>query len=78
MLFYPWGPVVLSWLCFVFIGFVWGRRQGRKEGALLGQREAPLLLREASLLAGHCVLCQQPAPQQSSEPNFDLAARISL
>ena len=35
MLFYPWGPVVLSWLCFVFIGFVWGRRQGRKEGCLL-------------------------------------------
>ncbi|HHV07642.1 MAG TPA: hypothetical protein GXX69_05470 [Firmicutes bacterium] len=68
VLFFPWSLVALSWLFFVLIGFAWGRRWGRNEGLLLGQREAPLLLRKASLLNGRCVICQQDTIQPLPEP----------
>ena len=59
MVFFPWSLIVLSGLFFFCIGFAWGRRYGLQEGMLLGHKEAPILLRRASLLAGHCLLCQQ-------------------
>ena len=72
MLFFPWSLICLSGLCFLCLGFAWGRRCGLREGVLLGQREAPLLLRRDSLLAGHCLLCQQNTNEPSSELAFDL------
>ena len=64
--FLSMGSVVLSWLCFVFIGFVWGRRRDEEEGALLGQQEAPLLLRRSFSSCQIIVSLPTTAPQQSS------------
>ncbi|MDI3522918.1 MAG: hypothetical protein PWR31_1627 [Bacillota bacterium] len=52
------GVILVSWLLLFLAGFAWGRRRGRAEGERLGLREAPLVWRQASLLAGRCAICQ--------------------
>lgn len=63
MTFFALGVLVLSWLFFFLVGFAWGRRCGKAEGRRLGLKEAPLIWREQSLLAGRCVLCQTSGKQ---------------
>ncbi len=42
----------------ILLGYVGGRYKGYKLGYKAGATAAPLLLRQKSLAAGHCVLCQ--------------------
>jgi hypothetical protein len=64
---YSWCFHIIYGLCVLGIGFALGRRYGKREGILLGRSEAPLLLRYASLLLGHCLLCQESATVDLSE-----------
>ncbi|HHW92386.1 MAG TPA: hypothetical protein GX735_06825 [Firmicutes bacterium] len=41
----------------LLLGYIWGRRFGIREGKRLGQSQAPLELRRASLERGYCLLC---------------------
>lgn len=45
---------------FFLIGFILGKKTGRKHGYREGTASAALMLREQSLDHGRCCLCQSP------------------
>jgi len=51
------GLIIVIGLGMLLLGYIWGRRWGVREGIRLGQTQAPLELRRASLERGYCLLC---------------------
>lgn len=58
----------------VFAAYLFGRRQGAREGSLRAQAEAPIRLREIALRNGRCPLCgcDAAAPTRDSKSGPDL------
>lgn len=52
-----WLLASAVWLLTLLLGYVWGRRVGRAEGAASGRSAAPLELRTLALESGKCPVC---------------------
>jgi len=58
--------IVILMLSTLLLGYIWGKHNGRIEGAQQATVTIPLLLREQSLEEGYCLLCNTQTMKEPS------------